>query len=332
MPISIRPFVFLAIAFFSFSEAVGQQLPLFSLYRENQGIINPASISSDFLLLREEQPLSIGVTYRTQRMGDAGQITTQTLKGEFIAVNENQFAPLLGMYLVNDEVGPTQMMGIYGRAANIFGLNHPNYGGFSLGLSFGAVQYRIKASEIELLDQDDVLGETDQSQWRPDVGVGLYFYKGFGQRGFESILAYGGISAAQLISLDLTFKGSSGEFPLTRTPHYYGVVGIYKFLDEFSFIELSSWSRYVKNAPISIDLNVRYQKGRLFWIGVGGSLNGNIHTEFGAFLFSLFNDVTVSGSNLKLGIGFDYSLVNYYGQTDRTIEINLAYLPGRLSR
>lgn len=305
-----------------------QQLPLFSLYRENQGLLNPASVNSDFLLYQESYRLSVGATHRSQWVGSAGKMATQSLRGEFVGVGESSFAPLVGLYVVNDEVGPTSFTGIYGRVASIFGIEHPNFGGFSAGINAGLVQFRIKASEIDLLDPDDILGEEDQSQWHPDVGLGIYYYKNIGRSGAETALIYAGLSAAQLIALDLTFKTQDREFPFTRQPHFYALAGVYKFLDDFSFLEISTWARYVKNTPVDVDINLRYQMKQKFWVGGGGSLGGWLHAELGVYLLQVFNSGRPGNQPLvKLSTGFDYTLTKYHGQADKAFEINLSVIP-----
>jgi type IX secretion system PorP/SprF family membrane protein len=305
-----------------------QQLPLFSIYRENQGLLNPASIHPDFLLYHESYPLSIGVTHRSQWVGSAGKTATQSLRGTFIGVGESSFAPLAGLYLINDKVGPTSFTGFYGRVASIFGLEHPNFGGFSIGLNFGLVQFRIETSEIDLLDPDDILGQKDLSQWHPDVGLGVFYYKNIESHRAETALVYAGVSAAQLIGLDLTFTGDKGEFPFTRNPHFYALAGVYKFLDDFSFLEFSTWTRFVRHTPLDVDLNVRFQNRQKFWIGGGGSLSGNLHAEFGVYLLHLLETGNRGDPPLvKLSAGFDYGVIQYHDQVGKSFEVNLAVLP-----
>ncbi|HKK65982.1 MAG TPA: PorP/SprF family type IX secretion system membrane protein [Clostridia bacterium] len=310
------------------SQATAQQLPLFSLYRENQGLLNPAAVSSDFLLYRETYRLSAGITHRSQWVGSAGKSSTQSARAEYIGVGENAFAPIVGTYLLNNQVGPTSFTGVYGRIASLFGLEHPNFGGFSAGINAGLVQFRIKASEIDLLDPDDILGQTDQSQWHPDVGLGFYFYKNIEGPDNKTALVYAGISATQLIGLDLTFTSDKREFPYTRQPHFYALAGLYKFLDAQSFIEFSSWIRYVEGVPLDMDVNVRYQKEQKFWVGGGGALSGRLHAELGVYLLHLL-DLGRPGEQtlVKLSTGFDYSLIPFHNQTDRAFEINISVLP-----
>jgi type IX secretion system PorP/SprF family membrane protein len=301
-----------------------QQLPLFSLYRENQGLLNPAAVHSDFLLYHDSYRLSAGATHRSQWVDGDGKIATQSARVEYIGIGEGRFAPLAGLYTINDQVGPTGFTGIYGRLASVFGLGHPNYGGFSVGLNAGYVQYRIKASQIDLLDPGDAPGQTDQSQWHPDVGLGLFFYKSIAR---ETALVYAGLSAAQLFQLDLTLPGENGRFPLTRRPHFYAQAGAYKFLDNFSFLELSTWARYVDGAPFDLDVNLRYQFQRQFWVGGGAALNGNLHVEFGTYLLHLFDGEARGRPLVKLSAGFDYDLNPRGLQAGKAFEVNLSVLP-----
>lgn len=305
-----------------------QQLPLFSLFRENQGLLNPAAVHSDFLLYHDSYRLSVGATHRSQWVDGNGKITTQSARAEYIGVGDSRFAPLTGLYVVNDQVGPTGFTGIYGRLASVFGLGHPNFGGFSVGLNIGYVQHRIETSQIDLLDPGDVPGQSDQTQWHPDVGLGAFFYKGLNNAiGEEAALVYAGVSAVQLFQLDLSFPGENGRFPLTRRPHFYALAGAYAFLDNFSFFELSTWARYVDGAPFDLDIRLRYQYNRQFWIGAGGALNGNLHAEFGTYLLHLFDRSARGRPLVKLSAGFDYGLNPRGLQPGRAFEVNLSILP-----
>jgi len=62
--------------------SVAQQLPLFTQYRENIGIINPAAFNQDFLIY--ENNLSFGASYRRQWVGLESGPQTQTIRGEYL--------------------------------------------------------------------------------------------------------------------------------------------------------------------------------------------------------------------------------------------------------
>ncbi|MDQ3015999.1 MAG: type IX secretion system membrane protein PorP/SprF, partial [Bacteroidota bacterium] len=64
-----------------YNEMKAQQLPLFTQYREFQGIINPASISHDYLFW-EGYTTSFGISYRNQWSKIKGGPVTSTIRAE----------------------------------------------------------------------------------------------------------------------------------------------------------------------------------------------------------------------------------------------------------
>lgn len=294
-----------------------QQLSLFTQYRENTTLINPAAVESDFLAYG--QNISFGASYRAQWVGLDNAPTTQTVRGTYLAAGMSGVALQAGGHIINDQTGPTGFTGFYGRIAGIV-TDDPEYGGFSVGLSAGFVQYRVRASDLDLRDEGDVIGSVDQSQMNPDVGVGVFFYKAIGGRFVDNYI-YGGISVPQVLGLDLTFKDDQNDFTTQRVRHYYGLLGFYKFFDNGSFLEPSVWVKYVENAPTNVDVNLRYQLPVALWIGAGGSTAGTVHLETG---FVLGENVGFDNF-VRLGYGYDYSFSSFGPSAGSTHELNVAF-------
>lgn len=290
-----------------------QQLSLFTQYRENTTIINPAAVESDFL--GYGQNISFGASYRVQWAGLSGAPRTQTIRGSYLNSGGSGVAFMGGAYLINDQTGPTGFTGIYGRVGGIV-TGDPYEGGLAIGLSAGYVQYRVKASEIRLRDPNDVLGTIDQSQFFPDVGIGLYYYKLVGR---NDNYFYTGLSVPQVIGLDLTFQNEQGEFYTQRIQHFYGLLGMYIFVgDDGSFIEPSLWVKYAPNAPTNVDLNIRYQLPANIWVGTGVSSGGTFHLDAGLVVGGGYSD-----TSFRVGYGYDYSFSSFGPTTGSTHEINL---------
>ncbi|MFK7807061.1 MAG: PorP/SprF family type IX secretion system membrane protein [Saprospiraceae bacterium] len=302
----------------SYFVADAQQLPLFTQYRENTTLINPASFNHDYLL--NEHNISFGASYRRQWTDLKSGPQTQTVRGEYIFDDIGNFALVAGGYLLNDKTGPTGLTGVYGRFAGVI-TDDPYYGGLSIGLSAGAVQYRVNINEIRLRDPNDVLGMDDQSQIHPDVGFGVYAYKLLDGGGFlDESHVYAGLSVPQVIGLDLEFKEEGADFSTKRIQHFYGQVGLYKYIGD-GFIQPSAWVKYVPNAPVNVDFNLRYQMQGSFWLGAGASTAGNAHIETGL----LIGEGAGFDSNFRIGYGFDYSFSSFGPFAGGTHEINLSY-------
>lgn len=288
-----------------------QQLSLFTQYRENATLINPAAIEGDYFAYG--QNMTFGVSYRAQWVGLANGPRTQTLRGSYLNTDYSGVTLLAGGHLINDQTGPTGFTGVYGRIGGVVS-GDPEYSGLSIALSAGLVQYRVDASKIRLRDPDDVIGEQDQAQLFPDVGLGIYYYQMVGDGDFF----YTGVSVPQVIGLDLTFQDENGEFYTKRVQHFYGLLGFYKFFDNDSFLEPSIWVKYAPNAPINADINLRYQMPSSFWIGTGVSTGGNFHMDAGIILGQNTFDNTI-----RIGYGFDYSFSSFGPTAGSTHEINL---------
>lgn len=297
-------------------ELRAQQLSLFTQYRENTTVINPAALEGDFLGFG--QNISFGASYRMQWVGLENGPRTQVLRGTYFNPKMRGVALMAGGHIINDQTGPTGFMGMYGRIAGVVS-NNPEYSGFSVGLSFGMAQFRLKSADITLRDENDVLGSNNQTKMYPDVGLGLYYYTTINNSTGDYI--YGGVSIPQVFGLDLTFQDDNGEYATKRVQHFYGLLGMYKFFDNDSFIEPSVWVKRVAGAPLSVDVNLRYQLPVPLWVGVGGSSGNAIHLETGVLL----GDYTGFSNTLKVGYGFDYSFNTFGPTAGTTHEINLTF-------
>ncbi len=317
----LRLLLSLALFVISCSTSVSvfsQQLSLFTQYREALTLINPAAPSNDFLAY--QQPFSVGVSYRKQWNDLPGGPTTQVFRGSFLFETGGGVHFLTGGFLVNDQTGPTGFTGLYGRVAGLIS-GDPRFGGLIVGLSAGANQYRLNVSDIRLREEGDVLGIQDQNQMYPDVGVGIFGYAMLDGRGFEGDYLYGGISIPQVFGINLTFRNEQGEFFIERTQHYYAQLGMFKFFDNGGFLQPSVWVKYVLNAPINVDFNLRYQIAPPFWVGAGGSSGGAIHLETG---FQIGGDYGYDNT-LRIGYAFDYSFTTFGPEVGGTHEIQLTY-------
>jgi type IX secretion system PorP/SprF family membrane protein len=295
-----------------------QQLPLFTQYQENIGILNPAAVNSNYILY--ENNVSFGLSYRRQWVGIETAPTTQTLHGEYLFAESGSFGWIAGGYVLNDKTGPTSFTGAYGRFAGII-TDDPYFGGLSFGLSFGAVQYRVNVSEIRLTQPEDILTAEDQSRVYPDFGLGAYFYRQIEGGFLDDDHVYVGVSVPQIFALNLEFKDDTGAFSTQRVQHYYAMAGLYHYLRNDSHFEPSIWVKYTPDAPVNVDFYLRYQMVSNFWIGTGASTSGNYHFEAGYII----GDNVGWDSKLRIGYGFDYSFTSFGPDAGTAHEINLSY-------
>lgn len=290
-----------------------QQLPLFTQYRYQHSLLNPATVSIDYA--RFGNVFSAGAGVRSQWVGQAGTPQTQTLWGEYI-IAENG---VTGAYIVNDKSGPTSFTGLLGRMAYILS-DDPAWSGVAVGFNFGMIQHRLKVSKIILENpQQDILGQQNQSQWFPDIGVGIFAYHTFNKGALRDDVGYIGFSIPQVLGLDLTFREFGSNFQVQRIQHYYLTIGLYKFLGDYTFLEPSAWVKYVPGSPIQADFNLRAHIEEYFWLGVGLSTSGVAHLEAGISL------PTANESETRFGYGFDYGFNDYGAFFGSSHEINVMF-------
>ncbi len=303
------------------SFVMAQQLPLFTQYRDNLGIINPAAPHIDFFT--QKTPISVGLSYRKQWTGLENAPTTQVLRYEHImAYTGNSFSPIFGTYILRDVTGPLGMTGLYGKFGAAM-TDDAEEGGFSAALSAGVVGYHLDTDKVRTRDAGDLVASGRSTRLFPDVGLGIFYWKRLDGNGFfEDDMLSGGISVPQVLGLNLQFKNDAQTYATKRIQHFYGQFSWLHSIDENEkYIQPSIWVKYAPNAPLNVDMNVRYQLVPALWIGTGASTGGNFHAETG---FNIGENAGLDGL-LKIGYGFDYSFSRFGPFAGSTHEFNLTY-------
>lgn len=300
--------------------AEAQQLPAFTIYRDHWNVINPASISNNYLV--NEWYYSAGASYRQQWWDVEGSPNTQVLNFEAVLPEYDRI--VTGGHIIRHQTGLIDQTGLYGQFAYRIEMGRRAEQALVVGLNAGIVQYRARLSDIQFADQELAPLEKDLI-YHPDFSLGAFYY--------HSDLFYAGISVPQVFGLNTTFRDTiDNEFNIQRIQHFYGVVGGYVpvswFGTEASYIEPSAWIRYVPGSPISLDANVRYQISDFYWIGLGaGSGSGaafsaRLHFETGMVLGESLN---IYSGQFKIGIGFDVPMGIYRSAFGNSFEVNLIY-------
>ena len=265
---------------------IAQQLPLQSQFNDLQGIINPAAMNTNYLY--SSYTFNIGINHRSQWTGIPHAPKTNILHLDYIYENE-PFSLISGGHIIQDQVSRIKTTGFYGKVGGIFS-DAPKETGISVALSGGVVQYAIDTRDAQLIDEDDALAFAKTNKLYPDVGFGMAFYRRLHK---NDDLVFGGVSVPQILGLNLAFRNKDNEFDVKRIQHYYAQIGYLRNLyRETSFLEFTSWIKYVKGAPVNVDVNIKYQITNLLYIGSGlnssGMYNGNVGLELnGDNLFHL---------------------------------------------
>jgi len=249
-----------------------------------------------------------------QRLGNKNN--TQTIHFEQLYTNAG-IAFLYGGQLVNDKNGRINTTGAYGRFSAVIN-DDLDWGGLSIGLNLGLVQYRQKLDDVRARHEDDPLTMAMDPVLYPDLGLGAYFYKVGGLDGNDII--HVGLSIPQLFKLDEEKK--EDYIYLSRNSHFYLNTGyILTGNDDYSYMELATQIYYVKQAPLFFGVNLKYQFEDVFWLGIGYASNGSIRPEGG---------ISFGESKIfKIGFATDIPLNAYGPGFGNSYELNVLYAFGK---
>lgn len=310
----------LGLCLLLFSESVvAQHLPLINLYSDNINTINPSLFSSNYA--RDGYDLSINALHRSQWLGLEGAPATQLVSAEVILEN----SPLvLGGHLINDKAGPIGHSGAYLKIGTYISGRHLEDGAITAAITAGVNQFRINGSEIRFRDIEPLV--PDQSVFYPDIGLGIGFFRKVDFGIFEGDIISGGLSIPQVFSLKYNVSSDQNDqYELSRSRQFFGNLGITKFYDNDTFLELTSWIKYIEGSKIHTDLNIKYKMNRSFWFGMGASTNLAYSLQIG---FE-FYDALSSDSVLKLIYNYGDSMQNKSIYLRNSHELTLAYAINR---
>ncbi|MEO6037813.1 MAG: PorP/SprF family type IX secretion system membrane protein [Saprospiraceae bacterium] len=286
----------------------GQQTPLFSIYRDQWGVLNPAALSNNYLL--NNRTMTLSGAWHVQWWGLPQSPRTQTLAWEMVEEDKNS---VFGAHIMNDQTGAIGQTGVYGRYAYRIQLSgRRSSQSLLIGLNAGAVQYRANLNEIDFPDPSTAPAEAPHTL-RPDLGLGVFYH--------YTDRYYAGISIPQTLGFRSTFSSAQRDFSIRRVPHLYAVAGGYFSTpwlgNETSFVEPSVWVKYLPNSPLNLDLNLRAQVSELVWAGTGVNLGFGLqptvvlHFESGLFLSE---QVQLVNSQFKVGFAFDLPVTQTISQ------------------
>ena len=313
-----RFFIFPTIFFLALN-LCAQQTPLFSVYRDQWAVLNPAALSNNYLL--NDRTMSLSGGWHVQWWNMPQSPRTQTLAWEIVEEEQNS---VIGAHIVNDQTGKIGQTGLYARYAYRINLGRRTAQSLLIGLSAGAVQYRAKLSEIEFPDPSAAPAENRQNI-KPDFGIGAFYH--YDDR------FYAGLSVPQAFGFLSTFENDEAAVSIRRVAHIYAVAGGYWSApwlgNETSFIEPSVWLKYTPNSALNVDLNVRAQVSELVWAGTGANVGFGIqpgvalHFEAGLF----FGDqVQLFDGQLKAGFAFDLPVTQGLSRAfGGSAEVHLGY-------
>ena len=283
-------FVFMSLGGFA------QQDALFSQYMFNKLVLNPAYAGT-------RETISATIVGRRQWVGIDGGPETATFTVHGPLRNRKVG---LGLYVYTDQLGPLVSYGIMTNYSYIIQVGQK--GKLSFGLQAGIKHTDIDWNLISMPDDNDLIRNSQvKKKLVPDVNFGLYYY---------TDKFYVGLSSKHLIEEDfIVVETPDKDVYATLLRHFYGMAGVAIPLGDRLVIKPSTLVKYVKNAPVQVDLNLNLLINKVLWIGA------SYRTERTAvFLAEL-----VVSQKLRIGYSYDVFLNELRQYNKGSHEIMLGY-------
>ena len=291
--------ILFSLAILSTASLKAQQLPLFSQYYYNKFLYNPAftgvqSQSSAYLI------------HRSQWKDVPGAPVTYALTVDG-PVAKNKIG--LGLSLFNDQMGIFNRSGLYSSYSYRFKLADDH--DLTLGLSAGVIDNRIDFSNSSAHDANDpLLYNQTQRKVTVDANFGVaYMWKDLQV----------GVSVPQLLGNKINYLEGNTNVYTTLKRHLITSVYYKVTLSESAEIDFlpSVMLRYVKGAPVQVDINANfawkdmlragfsYRLGYAVGFNIGAKLNQNLIAGY-TYEFVLSTLGTYSGGGHEIMLGFTF--------------------------
>ena len=268
-----------AIAMFvsNYNFVYAQQDPQYSQYMFNQLAINPACAGS-------REVISTAVFYRNQWTGVKDGPQTQTFTIHSPMRNKKM---ALGFAIIADQVGPKSSIGALGSYAYRIRLGA---GKLSMGLRVGAYQYKFDWNKINYKDPTDVYNTKNiTSAMVLTADAGAYYY---------TSSTYAGFSVTHLNNGRLTTVDNQTGQNAQLSPHFFLTAGKAWQISDKLIFNPSCLVKYVKNTPVSADVNFSFLIQNRFWVGLSA------RSVYGLVVYAQYH-IT---DKFKFGYAYDMGL------------------------
>ena len=238
---------------------LGQQQEHYSMYMQNNFLVNPAEGGTD-----DFTDLKLG--YRTQWVGFGGGPRTSFLSvhtpvGKNNPSNENVM-PLafhgVGGAVIADDIGPFRILTAKLAYAYHLPVNRSLI--LSIGTFIGIKQFELNENDLNFssdASSTDPFANSFQKSITPDMSLGLWGY---------SKKYYFGIASFQLLNSKVSLYENSQANSSLAAHHW--VTGGYKVpIDSNWFLVPSVVLKYVKDTPLTFDLNAKLRYQDKYWLG-----------------------------------------------------------------
>lgn len=223
-----------------------QQDPMYTQYMNNILVINPGFAGS-------QETGSLLLVSRNQWVSFTGAPKTNSLSYN---TKLKQQKVGIGFSILTDKVGPQNQTGVYLDYSYL--LTVSEYFKMGMGLKTGVSFYRAALTELNPIVPDPIYSKDIYKNFLPNLGVGMFLF---------SDDTYFGFSVPNLIKNTISRDDYLTDYVQKEEMHIY-LIGGNKFnLSSEIQLKVSSMIRYVRIAPIALDITTLFGFREKFWVG-----------------------------------------------------------------
>ncbi|GAB2685644.1 type IX secretion system membrane protein PorP/SprF [Mucilaginibacter koreensis] len=212
----------------------------------------------------------------------------------------------VGLMVVSDKAGPITQTNLDATYAYHLGLTDKL--NLAVGVMAGVNRISLNTSLITLENPlDPAIANGNLSQWKPDLGVGVWAYSGN---------YFIGASVQQLLKQTLYFSTNNTYNQSKSVPHYFFTAGYKIFLTDEVTLLPSVLVKVINPVPMSYDLNMKVAFGDRLWIGGSYRHNDSFSALAGVNINSLIN----------VGYSYDFTTSNLRTVSNGSHEIVIGIL------
>lgn len=283
----------IAIALFSCTAGIAQQLPQFTQYMYNTISINPAYAGS-------RDALSIVGLHRSQWVGFDGGPITQTLSIHTPLRNDRVG---VGLSFIEDDLGPENFTYVYGDFS--YAIPTGKTGKLAFGIKGGFTQYSLDA-DFRASESFDPLIRGIEDRWTPNIGLGVYW---------STDLVYFGLSTPRVLNTD---RNKEQGYEALERLSYYFTGGIVFDLSNSVKLKPAFMVKATNGAPMSYDLSANFLYNEKFWLGGSYRINEQTAAIGGLVDFQV-------SRQLRVGYSYEKPISDIRAYTSGTHEVLLIY-------
>lgn len=280
----MRNIITIILTLFVSCVAFAQQEAMFTHYMFNKLAINPGYAGT-------VDAISITGIHRSQWVSFKGAPTTQNLTAH-MPINGKNIG--VGFSVLNDQIGPTQNLGLAGDFAYKIKINETDK--LSLGIKASINFISTNLTSLEIIDQSDAsFSQNISSGTLPNFGFGAYYY---------NKKYFAGISTPKLLQNGFDASNPSGtSIAISNEQRHYFLLGgtVFNLTQNGVFkLKPTTFIKITGGAPIQMDLTSSVIYNDKFSAG----LSWRTGDAMGLLLGINLND------QFMFGYSFDFSYTN----------------------